>query len=85
MDYSTRKVLGLQREKELAESLAFLAATTDDPSKIVAACVEEGEAGKCLTIRLAVNNGGLDNVKIGFQRIARALERIAQAGQSSFK
>lgn len=35
------RVFSLQREKELAESFAFLAATTDDPKKIVAVCVEE--------------------------------------------
>lgn len=79
-DYFTQRVLSLQREKELAESFAFLAATTNDPRKIVAACVEEGELGKCLTIRLAVNNGGLDNVRTGFQKLARALERIPRAG-----
>lgn len=38
---SSVRVFSLQREKELAESFAFLAATTDDPKKIVAVCVEE--------------------------------------------
>lgn len=79
----TKRVLGLQREKQLAELFAFLAATTDDPKKIVAACVEESEKGTCLIIRLAVNNGNLDKVEAGFERMARALERIARAGQSS--
>lgn len=82
-DNITTSVLGLQREKQLAESFAFLSATTDDPKKIVAACVEESEKGMCLIIRLAVNNGNLDDVKAGFENMARALERIARAGQSS--
>jgi len=79
-DDFTKRVLGLQREKQLAELFAFLAATTNDPKKIVAACVEESENGRCLIVRLAVNNGNLDNVKAGFERMARALERIARAG-----
>lgn len=82
-DNLTKRVLGLHREKQLAELFAFLAATTDDPKKIVAACVEESEKGTCLIIRLAVNNGNLDNVKTGFEGVARALERIARAGQWS--
>ncbi len=82
-DNLTKRVLSLQREKQLAESFAFVAATTNDPKKIVAACVEESKKGRCLIIRLAVNNGNLDNVKAGFERMARALERIARAGESS--
>lgn len=82
-DNLTKRVLSLQREKQLAESFAFLAATTNDPKKIVAACVEESKKGRCLIIRLAVNNGNLDNVKAGFERMARALERIARASESS--
>jgi len=83
MDCLPKRVLSLQREKELAESFAFLAATTDDPRKVVAACVEETAVGRGLTVRLAVNNGGLDQVKGGFERMARVLERVARAGQSS--
>jgi len=79
-DDFTKRVHGLQREKQLAELFAFLAATTNDPKKIVAACVEESENGTCLIVRLAVNNGNLDNVEAGFERMARTLERIARAG-----
>jgi hypothetical protein len=73
--------LSLQREKELTESFAFLAATTNDPKKVVAACVEERPTG--LTVRLAVNHGGLETVKAGFERMARLLERVARAGKSA--
>jgi len=79
-DNFAKRVLGLQREQQLAESFAFLAATTNDPKKIVAACVEESKKGRCLIVRLAVNNGSLDTVKAGLERMARALERIARAG-----
>lgn len=74
------RVLDLQREKDLAESFAFLAATTKDPKKVVAACVEEGQEKGCLTVRLAINRGNLDHVITGFERMAKILERVARAG-----
>jgi hypothetical protein len=77
---SSSRVLSLRREKELVEILAFLSATTDDPSKIVALCVEESQNGKALAVRMAVNNGGLVNVKEGFEKMARILERVATHG-----
>ena len=80
-DESPARTLTLQREKELAESFAFLAATTDDPKKIVAACVEEDEAKRSMTVRLAVNNGGLDNVKAGFEKMSEILKRATQRGK----
>ena len=78
---SPARTLTLQREKELAESFAFLAATTDDPKKIVAACVEEDGASGCIIVRLAVNNGGLDNVKAGFEKMSEILRRATQRGK----
>lgn len=75
------RILDLQREKELAESFAFLAATTNDPKKVVAACVEEGEDQACLTVRLAINNGNLDHVIAGFERMAKIFERFARTGE----
>lgn len=80
-DESTERILDLQREKELAESFAFLAATTNDPKKVVAACVEEGEEKGCLTVRLAINKGNLDHVISGFERMAKIFERVARTGE----
>ncbi|KAL9018929.1 MAG: hypothetical protein Q9185_003763 [Variospora sp. 1 TL-2023] len=77
-DDSHERILDPQREKELAESFTFLAATTDDPKKVVAACVEEGEDQACLTVRLAVNNGNLSPVIAGFERMAKIFERVAR-------
>ena len=77
---SPKECLASNVNKQLAELFAFLAATTDDPKRIVAACVEESEKGRCLIVISSVNNGNLDNVKVGFQRMAMALERIARAG-----
>lgn len=79
-DFSER-ILDLQREKALAESFAFLAATTDDPKKVVAACVEEGENKGCLTVRLAINIGSLNHVIAGFERMAKIFERVARKGE----
>ncbi len=80
-DNFPERILDLQCEKELAESFAFLAATTDDPKRVVAACVEEGEEKGCLIVRLAVNNGSLDHVKAGFERMAKIFEQVARTGE----
>ena len=80
-DELPERILDPQREKELAESFAFLAATTDDPKKVVAACVEEGEKKECLTVRLAINNGSLDHMIARFERMAKIFERVARTGK----
>lgn len=80
-DSSSVRAFSLQREKQLAESFAFLAATTDDPKKIVAVCVEEDEEKRSLTVRLAINNGNLDDVKPGFERMSKILQRVMQIGE----
>lgn len=79
------RTLTLRREKEITEVLAFLAASTDDPAKVAALCVEERQSGKAMVIRLAVNNGGLEKVKHGFQEIAKFLENIARKGCKPLK
>ena len=79
-DDSFERVLGLQQEKDLAQAFAFLAARTDDPRKVVAACLEEGADHRYLTVRLAMNNGNLDNVIVGFEKMAKILERVARTG-----
>jgi len=81
---SSARVLSLRREKELVEILAFLSASTDDPSKVMAACVEEGHNSNALVVRMAVNNGGLESVKDGFEKMARVLERAATQGNSLY-
>lgn len=76
-----KRSISIQHEKELAESFAFLAATTNDPKKVVAACVEEGEKNRCLIVRLAINNGSLNHVIVGFERMAKIFKRVVQAGE----
>jgi ribosomal protein L22 len=76
--------LDFQREKELAEAFAFLAATTNDPRKIIAACVKEHiDKRRGLTIQLSVNRGELGYVKNGFEKMAKILEHAAQEGAAS--
>lgn len=77
---SASRVLPYIKEKELVETLAFLASITDDPGKVVAACVEEGSSGTSMTVNLAVNNGGLVDVVEGFEKMASVLQGIARKG-----
>jgi len=43
------KILTLQQESDLAETLAFLTAFNDDPKKVTAVCVEQDHSGEGLT------------------------------------
>ncbi|KAK0101727.1 hypothetical protein ONS95_006882 [Cadophora gregata] len=75
---SSSRILPFIKEKELVKTLAFLASTTDDPGRVVAVCVEEGRDGRSMTIKLAINNGGLVDVVKGFKKMGEILQRIAQ-------
>ena len=77
---STLYQLPFQREKEIVDSLAFLAATTNDSTRVMAVCLEEARDRSSCTIRLASNTGDLDEVVHGFKLIARILERAASTG-----
>ena len=78
-----QRVMSLQCEKELADSLAYLASLSDDPAHIVSVCTEESSGKESITINLTVNTGSLEKVIEGFQRMARILERAAQKGVRS--
>lgn len=80
---NVQRVMSLQREKELAESLAYLASWSDDPAHIVAVCTEEDSGKESMTISLAVNTGSLEKVIEGFRKMARILERTARKGVRS--
>lgn len=72
--------LSLEKERALADHLAFLSASTPDPYRVTAVCIEEDLTGKGLTVRMAVNKGSLDTEKRAFERIAVILERISLQG-----
>ena len=69
--------LPVAREKQLADDLAFLSATTDDMLKVMAVGVEEDSDKNGLTIRLASNTGSLAVVKNGFEGIGLILQQAA--------
>jgi len=78
-DESARQ-LSLEKERDLADHLAFLSASTHNPYRVTAVCIEEDTNGEGLTVRMAVNKGNLKNEKYAFERIAVILERIALQG-----
>lgn len=77
---STR-CLSISRENEIASSLAFLSATTDDSLKVMAVCIEEHSNGEGVTIRVASNTGDLSTVTSGFKILAKVLEQTARRGR----
>lgn len=72
--------LTLERENEIVGNLAFLSSTTDDILRVTAVCVEEGDSGEDIIIRVASNTGDLTEVVVGFGRLARVLEESARRG-----
>lgn len=72
--------LPLQREKEIVDNLAFLSATKNDSTRVMAVCLEEAVNGNSCTIRLASNTGDLHEIVNGFNGLARILERAASRG-----
>ena len=74
--------LPLQREKEIVDNLAFLSATTNESTRVVAVCLEEARGRGSCTIRLTSNTGDLDEVMYEFNHMARILERAASTGHS---
>ncbi|KAL9116797.1 MAG: hypothetical protein Q9187_006674 [Circinaria calcarea] len=69
--------LPFQREKEIVDNLAFLSVTRNDPSRVMAVCLEEArDRGSC-TIRLTSNTSDLNEVVYRFNLMVRILERAA--------
>lgn len=83
IERNRNRILSLKHEKDLAESLVYLAASTDDPKKIVALYLEEGTDHKCLHVRMAVNNGHLDKVEKTFSKLGSILENVARGSEES--
>lgn len=71
------RILSLTRERELVETLAFLGAYTNNPSRVFAVCIDKGQHSNSMIIRMAVNNSSLVIVKGVFEKIARILEKVA--------
>ena len=67
--------LSWDRERQLVDSFAFISASTDDVSRVMAVCIEEDPDKQGMTLRLASNTGDLSHVIQGFNGIARSLEQ----------
>ena len=77
---NSSQFMSIERERDIVSNLAFLAATTDDPLRVSAVCLEERPDNQGIVIRIASNNGDLLEVREGFRRIAGALECAASQG-----
>ena len=75
--------LTLEREKFISDTLAFLSATSNDPLKVMAVCIEESLDHHLLTIRLATNTGDCSEAEAGLKDIAKVLEVSSQRGKTS--
>ena len=71
-DQSWRQ-LSIEREKTIADLFAFLSATHDDNSKVMAVCLEESRDHNHLTIRIASNTGNPIHVRNGLDEMAKIL------------
>jgi hypothetical protein len=69
--------LSIERERDLADNIAFLSARTDDMQMVMAVCVEEDLDQAGLTIRMAANTGSLTDVEDGLKNMAKMLEKAA--------
>ena len=78
--YMGSRSLDLLREKQLAQTLAFLIATTDDPYKVAALCLEE-IAHDSLVIKLSANHGDLARTSQDLNVIMDILQGIAAKGK----
>ncbi|KAI9764608.1 MAG: hypothetical protein M1840_008342 [Geoglossum simile] len=73
-----KRSMTIEKERDLAGYLSFLIASTNNPLKVTALCVEENSDATCMTIRLAVNSGDLTQVKEGLESIAKILMQVAK-------
>ena len=73
----------IERERDLANTLAFLSGSSNDPEKVIAVCVEEQKDGESTTIRIAANRGGMQPRKEALEKIASILEQVASEGDLS--
>ena len=72
--------LTLERERQLADSFAFISALTDNMLHVMAVAIEKDADGNGITIRLASNTGDLSSIKEALGGIAKTLEKAAIRG-----
>jgi len=65
------------REMQLADTFAFISATTADMFQVTAVCIEEDRNRMGMTVRLASNSGDLSSIATGLKEVANTLEEAA--------
>ncbi|QIW97802.1 hypothetical protein AMS68_003320 [Peltaster fructicola] len=76
-----KRVLTFEREKQLADDLAFLASSSDDPNQIKAVCVEENTADEMI-VKIASNSPDAD-MTAGFTELFSIMETVGDPGLCS--
>ncbi|KAK5454920.1 hypothetical protein LTR46_011497 [Exophiala xenobiotica] len=51
------RTISFVTEQDIVDNLAFLSATTDDPERVTAICLDESSQPESCTIRIAMNSG----------------------------
>lgn len=75
---TAQRILSPEKESALVRRISFLAAVTDDPNHIVAACLEELPTGDGMRVMLAINKGEAGSSSKALNRIQCGLENIFQ-------
>ncbi|KAI9885285.1 MAG: hypothetical protein M1823_002912 [Watsoniomyces obsoletus] len=68
--------LTIEREFELVDTLAFVTASSGQPDKVLAVCVEERSDE--VTFRVAVNTGSITTFRENLSRVARVMQEAAR-------
>ncbi|KAK3904626.1 hypothetical protein C8A05DRAFT_13526 [Staphylotrichum tortipilum] len=89
-DQDHDRVLSREREADLTATLAYLSGISDNPSHVVATCVEELSGGRGIRVVVAVNkecpssgNDILARIKSGLERIFSCLASINNVDSGS--
>ena len=70
-----KRTISLQREVDIVDNLTFLCATSEDPEKVIALCLEEEIRPDSCTIRVSTNTNVPDELLAGLRAIAQLLEK----------
>jgi len=79
-DQKSWRQLPIELERTVTDLLAFLSATHDDKSNIMALCIEEARDHTHTMIRIASNSGDCAYARNGLDEMARILEKAHSQG-----
>jgi hypothetical protein len=84
-DKKSWRQLPIEREKTVADLLAFLSAINDDNCNVMAVCIEENPCYNYLTIRMASNTRDCLGVKNSLDKVVRILEIVHSRGKFFYR